>query len=109
MKGGKFPIPPCGIPSRRATMSDERMPGVSRTIGRLRANLPGEIDGAALYVAITTHERDAWLAEVHRQLAAVEERDADLWREELGSIDPDDLGGSPWVAAPGLRARRRWG
>ncbi len=78
-------------------------------IARLRANLWGEIDSAALYLAIAAHERDARLAEVHRQLAAVEERDADLWREELGSIDPDDLGGSPWVAAPGLRARRRWG
>ena len=73
-------------------------------IARLRANLQGAIDSAALYVAITPHEPDAGLAEAHRQLAAAAERHADLWREELG-IDPDDPGGSPWAAAPGLRAR----
>lgn len=52
-------------------------------IDRLRANLQDEIDSATLYLAMAGHEPDPRLADVYRQLAAVEQRHADFWREKL--------------------------
>ena len=39
---------------------------------RYRANLQGEVDGAAIYSALADSEKDANLAAVFRKLAAVE-------------------------------------
>jgi VIT1/CCC1 family predicted Fe2+/Mn2+ transporter len=51
---------------------------------RYRANLQGEIDGAAIYRALATREADPKLAEVFRRLASVEEAHAEFWRSRLG-------------------------
>jgi|SRR5579862_2570184 len=50
---------------------------------RYRENLQGEVDGAALYRALADAETDEKLAEVYRRLAAVEDRHAEYWRDEL--------------------------
>ncbi len=50
---------------------------------RWRANLQGEIDGAALYRALADAESQPQLAEVYRRLAAVEERHAAEWERRL--------------------------
>ncbi|MBS0524229.1 MAG: VIT1/CCC1 transporter family protein [Proteobacteria bacterium] len=51
---------------------------------RYRANLQGEVDGAAVYRALAKSESDPKLAEVFRRLAAVEEAHAEFWRRRLG-------------------------
>ena len=51
---------------------------------RYRANLQGEVDGAAVYRALGDSESDPKLAEVFRRLAAVEEAHAEFWRSRLG-------------------------
>ena len=52
-------------------------------VARYRANLQGEIDGAALYRALAEVERRPQLAEVYGRLAATEERHARHWEEQL--------------------------
>jgi VIT1/CCC1 family predicted Fe2+/Mn2+ transporter len=52
-------------------------------IARYRANLQGEIDGAALYRAIADLEPQPQRAEIYRRLAAVEESHAAFWRKHL--------------------------
>ena len=64
---------------------------------RFRANLQGEIDGAAVYRALADSEADAKLAEVYRRLAAIEEAHAEFWRKRLGARDTK--------LAPSARAR----
>jgi vacuolar iron transporter family protein len=63
---------------------------------RFRANLQGEIDGAAVYRALAKSESDPKLAEVFGRLAAVEEAHADFWRARLA--------GNPRLT-PSMRAR----
>jgi len=53
---------------------------------RYRSNLQGELDGAALYRALAESEETAQMREVYRRLAAIEEKHAALWREELAKI-----------------------
>ena len=50
---------------------------------RYRANLRGEVDGAALYRAMAEAETDPRLKEVYGRLAAVEEGHAEFWRKQL--------------------------
>jgi VIT1/CCC1 family predicted Fe2+/Mn2+ transporter len=52
-------------------------------VQRLRDNLQGEIDGAALYETLAASEADPKLAEVYRRLAAVERAHAEFWRQNL--------------------------
>jgi VIT1/CCC1 family predicted Fe2+/Mn2+ transporter len=52
---------------------------------RYRANLQGEVDGAAVYRALATSEADPKLAEVFRRLASVEEAHAEFWRKRMGT------------------------
>jgi vacuolar iron transporter family protein len=52
-------------------------------IDRYRANLKGEVDGAAIYRLLAQAEDAPELAEVYRRLAEVEERHADVWRSKL--------------------------
>lgn len=70
------------------------------TLARIRANLQGEVDSAALYLAMAAHEPDPKLAEVYRQLAAVEQRHADFWRTKLAAAGA--VAASP---RPGWRTR----
>jgi len=53
---------------------------------RYRANLPGEVDGAALYRAPADAEADPRLKQVYGRLAAVEEAHAEFWRKQLDRI-----------------------
>ncbi len=69
----------------------------SSDVQRYRANLQGEVDGAALYGALAGAEPDPNLAAVYRKLAAVESAHAQFWRGQLGRPDLS--------LAPSLRAR----
>ncbi|MGO8865421.1 MAG: VIT1/CCC1 transporter family protein [Alphaproteobacteria bacterium] len=53
---------------------------------RYRANLQGEVDGAALYRALSEVEADPQLAKVYGRLAAVEEAHASFWRKRLEAL-----------------------
>ena len=53
---------------------------------RYRANLQGEVDGAALYRALADAEPDPRLKQVYGRLAAVEEAHAEFWRKQLDRI-----------------------
>lgn len=55
-------------------------------VARYRANLRGEVDGAALYRALSEAESDPHLKEVYRRLGAVEEAHAEFWRSQLGRV-----------------------
>jgi VIT1/CCC1 family predicted Fe2+/Mn2+ transporter len=50
---------------------------------RWRANLQGEVDGAAVYRAMATSESDPGLASVYGKLAETEERHGALWETKL--------------------------
>jgi VIT1/CCC1 family predicted Fe2+/Mn2+ transporter len=69
-------------------------------IERYRANLQGEIDGAATYRAVAALEAQPERAEIFRRLAAVEESHADLWRQKLA-----EAGATAGTPRPSLRAR----
>src|SRR5438067_13867934 len=53
---------------------------------RYRANLQGEVDGAALYRALADAETDPRLKQVYGRLAAVEEAHAESWCKQLDRI-----------------------
>ena len=53
---------------------------------RYRANLQGEVEGAALYRALAQAEPDPRLKDVYSRLAAVEEGHAEYWRKQLDRI-----------------------
>jgi vacuolar iron transporter family protein len=53
---------------------------------RYRSNLQGELDGAALYRVLAESEQNPQMAEVYRRLAAIEEKHAALWREQLAKL-----------------------
>ena len=52
-------------------------------VERYRANLQGEIDGAAMYRAMAELEKQPQRAEIYRRLASVEESHAQFWRTHL--------------------------
>lgn len=47
---------------------------------RWRSNLQGEVDGAHIYRAMAANAGDERLAKIYEELAAAEERHAELWR-----------------------------
>ena len=53
---------------------------------RYRANLLGEVDGAALYRALADAEADPRLKDVYGRLAAAEEGHAEFWRKQLDRV-----------------------
>ena len=57
----------------------------SNATQRYRANLQGEVDGAAIYTALAESEKDPKLAEVFRKLAAVEQSHGAFWQSRLGA------------------------
>lgn len=71
-----------------------------KDINRYRANLQGEVDGAALYTALAEAEPDQNLAAVYRKLAAVESAHADFWRDHLARS-----GARRAATSPSFRAR----
>ncbi|MDB5495286.1 MAG: hypothetical protein JWP86_2623, partial [Phenylobacterium sp.] len=72
----------------------------SDNIQRYRANLQGEIDGAALYAALAEAEPDPNLAAVYRKLSSVESAHAQFWR---GHLDRRGIHGVDLT--PSFRAR----
>jgi VIT1/CCC1 family predicted Fe2+/Mn2+ transporter len=71
----------------------------SKAPPRYLDNLQGEVDRAAVYTALAEGERDPKLADVFRQLAAVEAAHAALWRRRI------ERAGTHVVMRPGPRAR----
>jgi len=72
---------PNGVGSRQGfAMADQNAEA------RYRANLQGEVDGAALYRALADAEADPRLKDVYGRLAAVEEGHAEFWRKQLDRI-----------------------
>lgn len=63
---------------------------------RLKDNLQGEIDGAAVYAALAEAEAEPNLAKIYRRLAAVERAHAEFWQSRLNRTTK---------LAPSLRAR----
>ncbi|HUF17059.1 MAG TPA: VIT1/CCC1 transporter family protein [Thermoanaerobaculia bacterium] len=61
------------------------MPDRSRSenIQRFLINLDDELNGAALYDAVSKAEKDANLSELYRRLAAVERRHAEMWKQKI--------------------------
>ncbi len=54
-----------------------------KALRRYRANLQGEVDGAAVYAALAKAEADPKLAEIYRRLAAVERAHGEFWRKQI--------------------------
>lgn len=71
----------------------------SQSQRRYRANLQGEVDGAAVYRALAESESDPKLAEVFHRLASVESAHAEFWRGRMGAK------GAKLGLAPSLRAK----
>jgi VIT1/CCC1 family predicted Fe2+/Mn2+ transporter len=67
---------------------------------RLRENLQGEVDGAALYSALAEAEQDPNLAKIYHRLAAVEHAHAEFWRSRL-----DRAARTRTTLVPSFRAR----
>jgi len=69
-------------------------------VQRYRANLQGEIDGAAMYRVMAELEKQPQRAEIYRRLAAVEESHATFWKKQLA-----DAGVYTATPHPGWRTR----
>lgn len=54
-------------------------------VRRLRENLQGEVDSAALYRTLGEVESDPRIAEVYRRMAGIEEHHARFWQQHLRS------------------------
>src|SRR5579871_3448028 len=67
---------------------------------RYRANLQGEVDGAALYGAMADAESDPHLSQVYRRLASIEAAHGEFWRGRLTKA-----GQTPPKLTPSFRAR----
>jgi VIT1/CCC1 family predicted Fe2+/Mn2+ transporter len=53
---------------------------------RYRSNLQDELDSAALYRVLAESEATPQMREVYRRLAAIEDKHAALWREQLAKV-----------------------
>ena len=69
-------------------------------VRRYRANLQGEVDGAALYGALAESEPDPHVAGVYRRLAQLEQAHGEFWRGRLAKA-----GAAPGTPRPSPRAR----
>jgi len=67
---------------------------------RLKDNLQGEVDGAAVYMALAEAEEDPNLATIYKRLAAVERAHAEFWRSRL-----DRAARKHTTLTPSFRAR----
>ena len=77
-------------------------------IRRYLDNLQGEIDGVAMYEALSDAEQDPKVAQLYRRLAAVERAHAEFWRGQLArrGVRRPGLGPSLRARALGWLARR---
>lgn len=69
-------------------------------IARFRANRQDEVDSAAQYHAMAASEPDEDVAKIYRELAAIEEKHATFWEEQLRKA-----GVEPGPRTPSWRAR----
>ena len=76
------------------------MAATSDDVRRYRANLQGEVDGAALYDALAEAEPDPKLSGVYRRLASIEAAHGEFWRGRLKRA-----GAAPPALRPTFRAR----
>jgi len=86
-------------PERTATADDIR---------RYQANLDDEIDGIAIYHLLAAAEPDPDRRAIFEELAGVEQRHADVWRQKLreAGVQPREHGPSLRVRLVGFLARR---
>ena len=94
-------------------MNKSPSPTVTAThddLRRYRANLQGEIDGAALYRTMVDAESNLSLKEFYRRLADTETRHGAVWRDQLeaAGVSTARLGPS-WRARILMRIARRFG
>ena len=78
------------------------------SIRRYQSNLDDEIDGIAIYQLHAEAEPDEGRRSIFEQLAAVEERHVNVWREKLreAGVQPRERGPSLRVRMIGFLARR---
>jgi VIT1/CCC1 family predicted Fe2+/Mn2+ transporter len=82
----------------------------SGDLKRYRANLQGEIDGAALYRAMVDAESNPALKEFYRRLAETETRHGAVWRAQLETAGVSTAGlGPSWRARILMLIARRFG
>ena len=91
-----------------ATDEETKRPPDPETLRVFQANLDDEIDGIALYGLLAEAERDTERKSIFTQLAAVEERHANIWRAKLreAGVQPREHGPSLRVRIIGFLARR---
>jgi len=70
------------------------------SIRKFLQNWEDELNAVVLYQALTEVEKDPRIAEIYRRMAAVEQKHADNWAEQI-----KDAGGSLPVFKPSLRTR----
>src|SRR4030042_5933013 len=91
------------------TTDEETKPSPDpHTLRVYQANLDDEIDGSALYTLLADAERDTDRKSIFTQLAAVENRHANIWRAKLreAGVEPKEHGPSLRVRIIGFLARR---
>jgi VIT1/CCC1 family predicted Fe2+/Mn2+ transporter len=77
---------------------------------RFKDNLQGEVDGAAVYMALAEAEKDPNLANIYRRLAAVERAHAEFWHSRLDRATHTRTRLTPSLRARGLSwLARRFG
>ncbi len=78
------------------------------SIRRYQSNLDDEINGIAVYEILAEVERDPERQSIFRQLAEVEVKHADVWRQKLreAGVQPRERGPSLRVRFIGFAARR---
>lgn len=82
-------------------MTTTKPPAAGReNIKRFQANLDDEIDGIAIYRLVAAVEKDPERRRIFEDLALVEERHADVWRQKLR-----EAGAEPREHAPSLKVR----
>lgn len=69
-------------------MAKERTGGRSNETARQLANFRDEVDGAALYRALSETEADPKLAQVYAKLASVEEAHSEFWKRSIEQNGP---------------------
>ncbi len=82
----------------------------SKEFERYLANRQKEIDGAALYLALSESEKQPQMSEVYRKLSAAEEKHATAWEKKLEELKyptpPRRISWRTWVM---IRLARRFG
>ena len=82
------------------TESAPKSPVERSEIRRFQANLDDEIDGIAVYKMLAEAEKDPERVRIFRDLSAVEERHANVWRDKLR-----EAGVAPREHGPSLKVR----